>query len=166
MAQRPTVPTTLGAMCLGCHEAGHIARDCFRTVMTCYGCRGLGHRTVSCPHEQRAAPVRLTITLRMSVPPQVSATLTQMRTHVGGYHNPFEPRWVITEYRRTESEYLGYGESGHQYSSYPCRPGGIAVPSVMVPQFSLLPNGPTQGRGAIPMVRGLAPKGFTPRGRP
>ena len=50
MAPRPTIPLTLGARCSGCHEVGHIARDCFQTAMTCYGCRGLGHRTVSYPH--------------------------------------------------------------------------------------------------------------------
>ena len=64
---------------------------------------------------------------------------------------------MISEYRRTEIEYPGYGGLGHPYAPDPRGARGVAGPSVMVPHLSPIPHGLIQGRGVCPIVRGSAP---------
>ena len=55
--------------CILYHKIGHDANECFCLHMICYVCGGRGHRAVSCPNDQRDAPVHPSSTRRSSVPP-------------------------------------------------------------------------------------------------
>ena len=67
MAPRSVEPSSQlvgqSVWCELCHEAGHIASECFRAEMVCTGCRCRGHRKLFCPQRQRALVQRL---LRLS----------------------------------------------------------------------------------------------------
>ena len=47
---------TRAITCYGCHEVGHLQRDCPRAFMECHSCRGRGHRAIFCPRRGGSAP--------------------------------------------------------------------------------------------------------------
>ena len=61
--ETPTTPPgsreeirTRAITCYGCHEEGHLQRDCPRAFMECHSCRGRGHRASFCPRRGGSAP--------------------------------------------------------------------------------------------------------------